>query len=867
LADRYRLERELGHGGMATVYLATDLRHEREVALKVLKPELAAVLGAERFLAEVKITARLHHPHILTLIDSGEADGQLYYVLPYVRGDSLRARLNQEKQLGLEEALHITRQIAGALDYAHQQGVIHRDIKPENILFHEGEAMLADFGIALAVKQAGGNRLTETGLSLGTPQYMSPEQATGDRALDARSDVYSLGAVLYEMLAGEPPVTGPTVQAVIAKLLTERPTRLRVVRDTVPEGVDTAVGKALAKVPSDRYASAGQLAAALDRAAAPASPASGRNIVRWAVPLGVAALAIAAVLILKPGRPAAPAVRPAPVRTQVTFTGNTFASSVSPDGSRIAFASTHCDAQGHCAHDVIVQDLGGSGTLTVMRGVFNVWDTAWSPDGRYLLVNGAAELNWGVFLVPATVQGAPRYLGCCSASFLNGSDSVLLNPVPRADSVQVLRVITPGDGVTHDTVPLARRPVVGTPVFPSPDGRWLAFGEDLRDSVMIVIADRSGRRRASWVIPDAGDFTWSPAGHGVLITQRAGTGLLWDIVFRAVDPRDGQLIGAPETVLTGLESGTFGLSHDGGVMTFEAGPRLQRVVALTRTDPTSLRFSMRTLVSSTANLQASIPPRGNRLAVVSQIAAGERPRFKLALIPFDSGPETVVVPQAERIVDWVWPGVDGGRLIYGLRTGQEDIRYSAFDAATGQSRALFTLPNGLGRDGFVQLQNGKLAFADILGRKVYIVTTGGTVERAYPPPSEFERVALMRTTPSHPQILLVAWDKNNDSILVSSMHPDDGRLERVGALGGEGWRGAKQLDDGSVQVVLEEDGEASALWAFPARGGPARRLGSMPFGPASYGFSSDGKRLVATVRETKADVWLITNFKDLLPKP
>jgi len=208
LADRYQIERELGAGGMATVYLAKDLKHEREVALKVLRPELGAVLGADRFLAEIKISARLDHPHILTLIDSGASDGFLWYVLPYVRGESLRHRLTREKQLGIEEALQITRQVASALDYAHRQGVIHRDIKPENILLQEGEAILADFGIALAVKEAGGNRLTETGLSLGTPQYMSPEQATGDRTLDARSDVYSLAAVLYEMLTGEPPVTG-----------------------------------------------------------------------------------------------------------------------------------------------------------------------------------------------------------------------------------------------------------------------------------------------------------------------------------------------------------------------------------------------------------------------------------------------------------------------------------------------------------------------------------------------------------------------------------------------------------------------------------------------------------------------------------
>jgi serine/threonine-protein kinase len=254
---------------MATVYLAHDLKHDRDVALKVLRPELAAVLGRERFLAEIHLTAKLDHPHILTLIDSGESDDFLWYVVPFIRGESLRQKLAREKQLGVEDALAIARQVAGALDHAHRHGVIHRDVKPENILLHEGEAMLADFGIALAVQAAAGKRLTETGLSVGTPQYMSPEQATAERQVDGRTDVYSLGAVLYEMLAGEPPFTGATGQAVIAKLMTERPTPLRTLRPGLPEGVDAAVQRALAKVPADRFGSAGQLIAALTAAASP----------------------------------------------------------------------------------------------------------------------------------------------------------------------------------------------------------------------------------------------------------------------------------------------------------------------------------------------------------------------------------------------------------------------------------------------------------------------------------------------------------------------------------------------------------------------------------------------------------------------
>src|SRR5687768_4813467 len=322
LSDRYHIERELGAGGMATVYLARDLKHDREVALKVLRADLSAVIGTERFLSEVRITARLDHPHILTLIDSGEADGILYYVLPYVRGESLRGKLNREKQLGVDEALSIVRQVASALDYAHERGVVHRDIKPENILLHEGEAVLADFGIALAVQEAGGNRLTETGLSLGTPQYMSPEQATGDRALDRRSDIYSLGAVFYEMIAGEPPVTGATAQAMIAKLLTEKPVKLRVVRNTIPLEMERATDKALAKVPADRFSSAGEFARALSVVVPEREPIPSKKKIMWAVGGVAAAAAIGTALWMAGQGSAGPSHVPVTLRDRTPLTNS-----------------------------------------------------------------------------------------------------------------------------------------------------------------------------------------------------------------------------------------------------------------------------------------------------------------------------------------------------------------------------------------------------------------------------------------------------------------------------------------------------------------------------------------------------------------
>ncbi|MFL5531973.1 MAG: protein kinase domain-containing protein [Gemmatimonadales bacterium] len=273
LADRYRIERELGRGGMATVYLAHDLRHDRPVAIKVLHPELTATLGPDRFLQEIRTTARLDHPHILALLDSGEAEGTLWYTMPYVEGESLRDRLRRESQLPIEHALRITGEVADALDYAHEQRVVHRDIKPENILLARGHARVADFGIARALEAAGGGQLTQTGMAVGTPTYMSPEQASG-AAVDARSDIYALGCVLYEMLVGEPPFTGPTPQAVIARRFTETPRPLHATRDRVPPHIEDAVARALARTPADRFETAAEFARALEHGGA--TPAVGR---------------------------------------------------------------------------------------------------------------------------------------------------------------------------------------------------------------------------------------------------------------------------------------------------------------------------------------------------------------------------------------------------------------------------------------------------------------------------------------------------------------------------------------------------------------------------------------------------------------
>jgi serine/threonine-protein kinase len=359
LAGRYRIDREVGRGGMATVYLAQDVRHERPVALKVLNPELGAVLGATRFLAEIRVTANLQHPNLLPLFDSGEADGLLFYVMPYVDGESLRIKLTNVKQLPIDEAVHIAAAVAGALEYAHAHGVIHRDLKPENILLQMGEPVVADFGLALAVSNAGGGRITQSGISLGTPQYMSPEQAAGERLVDGRSDVYSLSAVLYEMLTGDPPHTGNSIQAIIAKVITDQPPSVRLTRPTVPEHLDRAIARGLEKLPADRWSSAREFAAAITGARQVASsdvPSLAfrripRSQPRWGIPARVPwvafglAVGVASGMMVATARERHPAPRAwfelafrdssAPVPEGGLPWGNSIA--LSRDGSLIAY--------------------------------------------------------------------------------------------------------------------------------------------------------------------------------------------------------------------------------------------------------------------------------------------------------------------------------------------------------------------------------------------------------------------------------------------------------------------------------------------------------------------------------------------------
>lgn len=406
LADRYQIDRELGAGGMATVYLARDVKHDRQVAIKVLRPELAAVIGAQRFLTEIRTTANLQHPHILPLFDSGSVGGTVFYVMPFVAGESLRDRLDREKQLPVPDAVRIATEVAGALDYAHRHGIIHRDIKPENILLHDGRALVADFGIALAATSAG-TRMTETGMSLGTPHYMSPEQAMGEREIDARADLFSLGCVAYEMLTGEPPFTGPTAQAIVARIITEDPKPPIQLRRAVPEAVNAAILTALEKLPADRWPTAASFASALAegepaRAGAGTRIRSrGRRRSSWPFVGGAALVALVSGAIgwTMRGESSGPPMVFGQVRQVTSNPGLEVLPSISPDGRSVAYAVGTWDRMRIFVRPV----LGGRAAALTDDSLDVQTGPSWSPDGtRVLFVS-----NGVVFSAPSS-GGTPR---------------------------------------------------------------------------------------------------------------------------------------------------------------------------------------------------------------------------------------------------------------------------------------------------------------------------------------------------------------------------------------------------------------------------------------------------------------------------
>ena len=651
LEGRYRIERELGQGGMATVYLAEDLKHDRRVALKVLKPELAAVVGGERFLAEIRTTANLQHPGILPLFDSGEADSFLYYVMPYVEGESLRDRLDREHQLPVDEAVRIATDVAGALEYAHEHGVVHRDVKPANILLVAGRPVLSDFGIALAVGAAGGGRLTETGLSLGTPHYMSPEQATGDAHVGPATDLYALGCVLYEMLTGEPPHTGSTAQAVLGKIITEPPASVREQRRSVPANVDAAIRRALEKVPADRFRSAGAFAGALADPGFRHGAETGAAIAgsRWKrVAVGLTALA--AVLVAVAGALAWALLRPA-APVPVTRYGLAFAPgqkpidqgfpsmALAPDGSSIVYVGPGPGSSGQRLWVKRRDQL----EPTALAGTDGAVAPSFSPDGQWVLY--MAPGGSGPQLRKIRIGGGASIVLADSTSGVSTGAAWLADgTIAYADSKWRLRRIPAGGG-TADSV------------WAPPTGRYDISPRALPDSrgVLFTVCDfncqhvqdiwaldlRSGKARR--VVSGALLADYTSLGQLVYVRPDGS------VVAAPFDLKSLETTGPAVPLLKGVkvDGGTFAkfaLSRSGTLlmMSGPAGSGLDEFVWVTRTGAATPVDSSWTFDPGPGNWAWTLSPDGMRLAAGIHTAAGDNvwikrlPHGPLSRLTFDS---------------------------------------------------------------------------------------------------------------------------------------------------------------------------------------------------------------------------------------
>ncbi|HEX6575887.1 MAG TPA: protein kinase [Gemmatimonadaceae bacterium] len=778
LDTRYRIGREVGIGGMATVYLAHDLKHERDVAIKVLHPDLAAALGAERFLAEIKTTAKLQHPHILPLLESGEADGLLYYVMPYVAGESLRTRLDRETQLAVDDAVRIAREVASALDYAHRHGVVHRDIKPENILIHEDQALVADFGIALAVSAAGGPRMTQTGLSLGTPAYMAPEQAMGERAIDGRADIYALGAVTYEMLVGEAPFTGPTVQAIVARVMTESPRPVTGQRKSVPPNVNAAVLRALEKLPADRFHTPAEFSSALvtskfdnqSASAARSATGSGWPVPRVIVPWAVAAIASVAAIALLFTRgtkktddaPLYLAVD-LPSTVDISQTFNNEGLAISDDGTLLAIPAIEGGQP-----RLFLRSLR-SGEIVPVQGSNGLRGSAvFSADGRWIAFNTANR----IWKAPVT-GGAPTAIGTANWAHLAwiGSSAIVYT---ANYNTGLSRISSEGRDTATLTVPDRKKGELGH-WWPQvlPDGNHLLFTNYTTpaDQSKIEILDlKSGKRQ---VIIDGGYYGRYVRGH-LLFVRDAG------LMAVPIDIDNFKTRGEPVHVALDVQINpptgwaAFAVSPNG---TLVYRPDALRSVALTWSNDNGDEEPAVDSIGRYTHFDVS--PDGKRIAVVrdGDVWVYERGRKLFSRLTRTD----------QREVNLVW-SPDSREVFYSRDLPQYEIFKRAADGSRPEEKVVASpndkLASSVSPDGQVLLYEEDGETADIIGispsglqatRRVVLGGPGGQGEGRFSPDGKW--IAYQSTESGAYEIYIAPYpaDRGPSRLQVSNGGGQDAR--------------------------------------------------------------------------------------------
>lgn len=876
LADRYRIGRTLGAGGMATVYLAEDLRHHRRVAIKVLHEELGAAVGLERFQQEIEVTARLQHPHILPLFDSGSANGRLYYVMPYVEGETLRQRLDGERQLPLDEALRIAGEVADALHYAHRHGVVHRDIKPENILLHDGHAVVADFGIALAVQEAG-DRLTQTGISVGTPGYMSPEQASGERVLDARSDIYALGAVTYEMLAGTPPHTGPTAQATIARIVTEQATPLSVLRPGTPRAVEAAVARALAKVPGDRFASASEFGAALRAANAPGTTpggdaaSSGRRWMTAALVVTVVAVAALAVAKRQTSDSEAP-VRPGTVTHLTRDPGLELDPALSPDGVAIAYvAGPPGDMR------VYVRQVAEGRVIAVAESLADHQRLPrWSPDGTRLVFQaGHAEYEDQAGAPPNALYVVPALGGLPRRLVANDSASAFA-PEWSPDGTRIAFVS--GSGVygsrislvdaSGETPPVALADArLASALRWSPDGSMIAYvvgnprfalgtahlGNDGPSSIhVLTLADKR-----THVITDSSALNaspnWTRDGRSLLfVSNREGS----RDVYRIGVGRDGEAQGGAERLTTGLSAHAIDLSRDGRTLAYAAYTPYAHLWAapLAATKSTTLFEATQVTIGAETVEGFALSKDGRWLAYDSD-RSGNGDVWTIAVT--GGTPRQVTTdPSGDYVQDW---SPDGRELaIHSFRTGARQV--FVVPSTGGPAQRVATTTTDDANPDFSPDGNA-IAFDNVESTGTQISVARRTARGA--PWGAPRRITTRGgSDPSwSPDGRWIAYISRG--VRIVSPSGDGDRLVVPGAVAPDSveprfayW----SADGGTLYYKAYDARDRSSIWSVALTGGAPRLVIRFddPARPSPRReMATDGTRLYFTIADHESDIWLM----------
>jgi tRNA A-37 threonylcarbamoyl transferase component Bud32 len=877
LADRYAFERELGQGGMATVYLADDLRHHRKVAIKVLRPELAATIGPERFFREIRIAAQLQHPHVLPLLESGEAEGFLFYVMPFVDGQSLRDRLARTGELPVHEAVKLLTEIVDALSYAHARGVVHRDVKPDNVMLSGRHALVMDFGVAKAVSEASGrNQLTTAGVALGTPAYMAPEQAAADPNLDHRVDIYAVGAMAYELLAGRPPFVGGTPQQVLAAHVTQSPDPVSRFRPGLSPALEAVVMRCLAKRPADRFQSADELLAQLEPLVTPSggmTPTGTRPIEGWKPQgrsklwVGLAAVAIfaTAALAWAIGRPGGRTPMAQVDRAQITFTGNASSPSLSPDGDRLAFVQRECDSAGLCTQSIVIEDIGGAGSAKILTGALAVWRTEWTGDGRHLLVGGYFPDGWGNFSVP-TLGGERRSLGQGRAQLIGNGDTTLITWKLPGDSVAWLRRVGTADGTIYDSVSI-RSPAAEFPqIALTSDGRWLASYSESEARVAtrgtLTIADRTGRVRDSIVFPH--DRVWGvevlPGTRtmAVFIQSQGSPGA--DIAIYRFDG-SGQIETRVDTVMRDLDAGISGVGR-GGELLLLAGTREASVWSFRWNDFRSVDLSLKRLALSTSlHVTGSISPDGERVFLVRDILRGGRLTRQASVIPVDSGPERLLgSPLA--LEDWDWSQRD---IIVTVR-GDDSVLVGTLNPDNGQFRRLRAFDPGAIEE-LQALPNGGFVFIPALRDRVHRVLAPGLPDTVFAAPRGMGMIRTIEPSPDGRSVAVAGFgDLRSDSVVVDIMSLVDGSTRRIAAFAAEDVDTPRWLPDDTLILPVNETQWTLSLYRLSVNGGRLGRLGTVPRYPGSYRFAADGHRGIIRAVDNNQDVHVVRNFAELVGK-